>query len=147
MPTAAKLVSAVAFALVALWATAAYIPHLPEGTDVGYLPEIMVALGLIIGWRSLGRNAGRGYGEAVSYGLRTSVLLVFSALLGFAGYAMLVRSTRQLYRADVGKALLDVPNIMMDYGKLLMAQDVLVALGVGGLLAGLVAEWAARRWS
>ena len=147
MPTAAKLVSALAFALVAFWATVAYIPHLPEGTDAGYLREIMVVLGLIIGWLSMGRNVGRGYMEAVSYGLRGSVLLVFWGLLGFACYIMLLRSTRQIYRADVGKALLDVPNIMMGYGKLLMAQDVLIALGVGGVLAGLAAEWASQRWS
>ncbi len=147
MPTAAKLVSAVAFVLVALWATEAYIPQLPEGTDVGFLREIMATLGFIIGWRSLGRNVGRGYGEAASYGLRTSILLVFWALLGFSSYTMIVRSTRQIYRADVGKALLDVPNIMMDYGKLMLVQDVLVALGVGGLLAGLAAEWTSRRWS
>ncbi len=147
MPTAAKLVSAVAFALVALWAVEAYIPQLPPGTGVGYLREIMVGLGLIIGWRSLGRNAGRGYADAVSYGLRTSILLVFWGLLGFSIYTMLLRSMRQLYRADVGKALLDVPDIMMDYGKYLLAQDVLVALVVGGLLAGLAAEWTSRRWS
>jgi hypothetical protein len=147
MPTAAKLVSAVAFVLVALWATEGYIPQLPQGTDVGYLREILATLGFIVGWRSMGRNAGRGYGEAVSYGLRTSILLVFWALLGFSSYTMVLRSTRQIYRADVGKALLDVPAIMMDYGKLLMAQDVLVALAVGGILAGLAAEWTARRWS
>ena len=147
MPTAAKLVSAVAIALVALWAALAYIPQLPPDTDVGYLREIMSALGLVIGWRSLGRFVGRGYGEAIGHGLRASVLLVFWALLGFSSYTMLLRSTRQIYRADVGRALLDVPSIMLDYGKLLLAQDVLVALGVGGIIAGLAAEWTSRRWS
>lgn len=147
MPTAAKLMSAVAFALVALWASVAYVPHLPEGTDVGYLREIMAALGVVIGWRSLGRHVGRGYREALGHGLRTSLLLVFWALLGFSAYTMLLRSTRQIYRADAGKALLDVPRIMLDYGMLMLAQDVLVALVVGGMLAGLAAEWTARRWS
>ena len=147
MPTATKLVSAVAFALVAFWAAVEYVPQLPEGTDVGYLREIMAGLGLLIGWRALGRSAGRGYGESAGAGLRTSALLVFWALLSFSTYTMLVRSTRQIYRADAGKALLDVPQIMLDYGMRALAQDVLIALIAGGLIAGLAAEWTARRWS
>ncbi|MGV8984931.1 MAG: TrgA family protein [Cypionkella sp.] len=147
MPTAAKLVSAVAFALVGLWAALSYIPQLPDGTAVGYLRETLAALGFVLGWRSLGRHTGRGYGETIGLGLRTSFLLVFWALLGFATYTMLLRSTRQVYRADAGKALLDVPQIMMQYGKYLLAQDVIVALVVGGVVAGLFAEFSAKRWS
>lgn len=147
MPTAAKLVSAVAFALVGLWAAISYIPQLPEGTSTGQFPAIMAALGFVIGWRSMGRSAGRGWGESLGYGLRTSALIVFWALLGFACYTMLMRSTRQLYRGDPGRAVMDVPVIMMQYGKLLAAQEVLVALVVGGLVGGLLAEFAARRWT
>lgn len=147
MPTAAKLVSAVAFALVALWAAVAYIPKLPEGTSVGYLRETMVALGLLIGWRGMGRFAGRGWGESIGLGLKTSALIVFWALLGFATFTMIVRSTRQIYRADPFKAVMDVPNIMLEYGRLILAQDVLIALIVGGMVAGILAEMAARRWN
>jgi hypothetical protein len=147
MPTATKLVSAVAFALVALWAALAYIPQLPENTAVGYFREFMAALGLLIGWRSMGRHAGQGWGESAGQGLKTSALIVFWALLSCASLTMILRSTKQIYRADPVKAVLDVPRIMLDYGKLAVAQDVLVALIVGGLVGGLVAEFAARRWS
>lgn len=147
MPTAAKIVSAVAFALVGLWAAISYIPQLPEGTSTGHFPEMMAALGFVLGWRSLGRYSGRGYGESIGLGLRGSFLLVFWALLGFAAYMMLVRSTKQVYRGDPGRALLDVPQIMLQFGKLVVAQDVLVALVVGGVVAGLLAEYAARRWT
>ena len=146
MPTAAKIVSAVAMALVGLWAAVAYIPQLQD-TSVGYFREMMAALGFVVGWRSLGRNSGRGYSESLGVGLRGSFLVVFWALLGFATYTMLVRSTKQVYSGDPGKALLDVPQIMLQYGKLLMAQEVIVALVVGGVVAGLVAEFAARRWT
>ena len=145
MPTTAKLVSAVAFALVALLAAVAYIPHLPENTSVGYFREIMAALGLLLGWQSMGRNAGRGWGEAAGQGLKTSALIVFWALLSFASYTMILRSTKQIYRADPVKALLDVPRIMLDYGRLAVAQDVLAVLILGGLLGGLLAEFTARR--
>ena len=147
MPTAAKLVSAVIFALVAVWAAIEYIPQLPPNSDVGYFREIMGALGLLLGWRSMGRSAGKGYRESLGYGLRTSALIVFWALLGFSTYTMLQRSTRQIYRSDAGKALLDVPRIMLEYGKLAVAQDVVIALFVGGVVGGLLAELAARRWT
>lgn len=147
MPTAAKLVSAVTFALVGLWAAIAYIPQLPEGSSTGQFPAIMAALGFLIGWRSMGRNAGRGWGESIGYGLRTSALIVIWALLGFAVYTMLMKSTRQLYRGDPGRAVMDVPDIMMQYGKLVIAPEVLVALVVGGLAGGLIAEMTARRWT
>ena len=147
MPTAPKLVSAVAFALVGLWAALAYIAQLPPGSSAGFAPAIIAALGFLIGWRSLGRNAGRGYGESVGYGLRASILISFWALLGFSTYAMLLKSTRQLYRADAGKALLDIPKIMMDYGNVALAQEVLIALVVGGIFGGLAVEFAARRWT
>ncbi|MBI1173137.1 TrgA family protein [bacterium] len=147
MPTATKIVSAVAFALVGLWAAISYIPQLPEGTSVGHFPELMTALGFVLGWRSVGRFTGRGYGESLGLGLRGSFLLVFWALLGFASYTMLMRSTKQVYRGDPGRALMDVPQIMLQYAELLWARDVLVALVVGGLLGGLVAEFAARRWT
>lgn len=147
MPTAAKIVSAVAFALVGLWAALAYIPQLPEGTSTGHFPEMMAALGCVLGWRSLGRFTGRGYRESLGLGLRASFLLVLWALFGFAVYTMLVRSTKQVYRGDPGTALLDVPQIMLQFGRLVVAQDVIVALVVGGVVAGLLAEFAARRWS
>ena len=147
MPTAPKLVSAVAFAIVAVWGAIAYIPQLPPGSGVGYFREIMGALGFLIGWRSMGRSAGRGYGDSISFGLRTSALIVFWALLGFSSYTMLQRSTRQIYRSDAGKALLDVPRIMLEYGKLAVAKEVLIALIVGGVVGGLLAELAARRWT
>lgn len=147
MPTAAKLVSALGFALVALWATLAYVPQLPEGADLGYLRQIMLGLGAVIGWWGVGRQVGRGYGAAAGYGLRGAALIVLWALLGFSTYIMLTRSMRRMYQSDPGRALLDVPRIMIDYGRLLMAQEVILALVVGGLAAGLIAEWTARRWS
>jgi hypothetical protein len=147
MPTATKLVSALIFAVVGLWAALEYIPQLPEGTDVGFFPQIMVVLGFIIGWRSLGRTSGKGYGEAVGHGLRTSVLLAFWALFGFSTYTMIMRSTKQIYRADPGRALLDIPKIMMEYGRLIGAQEVVIALVVGGVVGGVLAEMTARRWS
>lgn len=146
MPTAGKLIAAVAFALVGWLAARAYIPQLPEGTRTGYFPEITAVMGLLIGWLTLGPTAGRrGYVEGGSLGLRTSIFVVIWALLGFSIYYMVLRSTKLIYK-NAGEAVLDVPLLMVQYGKLVACVPVLEVLVVGGILGGLATEFAGRRW-
>jgi len=45
MPTASKLAAAVVFAVVAFLTLHTLIPHLPEGTQLGYAREISAAIG------------------------------------------------------------------------------------------------------
>lgn len=145
MPTAAKLIAAVAFALVGWVAAGYYMPQMPEGTDFGYFREITAALGFVIGWISLGPAVGRGYNEALSLGLRTALLLLAWALIGFSTYRMILRSTKMTYH-DAGEAVLDVPMLMLYYGKLMGSVPFIATLVIGGALGGLAAEFAARRW-
>lgn len=145
MPTGAKLIAAVAFAIVGWMAALAYIPQLPESTRTGYFPQIMAALGFVLGWITLGPHMGRGYSEAASLGLRTSLLLVFWGLLGFAIYFMVQRSTKMIYD-NAGVAALDVPMLMLQYGKLMGSMELIATLTLGGLLGGMAAEFTNRRW-
>ena len=146
MPTAAKMIAAVAFAIVAGLAALAYIPGLPEGTSTGYFPELMAALGFLIGWMAVGRQVGHGYAEGISLGLRGSILIVAWGLLLFSIYYMILRSTKMIYH-NAGEALLDVPMLMLQYGKLLASAKVAGVLVAGGLIGGFVAEFVGRRWS
>lgn len=146
MPTAAKFIAAVAFGIVGWLAASYYIPLLPENTSTGFFREIVAGLGLVLGWLTLGPAVGKGnYADALSLGLRTSLLLVFWALLGFSTYYMVLRSTKMLYN-DAGEAVLDVPILMLHYGKLMASAPFLGVLVVGGVLGGMAAEFAARRW-
>lgn len=145
MPTAAKFFAAVAFGIVGWLAATCYIPLLPENTSTGFFREIVAALGLFIGWLTLGPAVGKGYVDAISLGLRTSLFVVFWALLGFSTYYMVLRSTKMLYK-DAGEAVLDVPILMLHYGKLMGDVAFIGVLVVGGILGGLAAEFAARRW-
>jgi hypothetical protein len=45
------------------------------------------------------------------------------------------------------EAVLGVFEIMLDYGRMMLQPDVLGVLAVGGILGGMLAEWAGRRWS
>ena len=145
MPTAAKLIAAVAFAIVGYMAAAAYVPQLPESTRVGYFREITAFVGFVLGWFTLGPNAGKGYVDGVSLGLRTSMLVVFWTLLGFSINYMVLRSTKMIYD-NAGVAVLDVPLLMVQYGKLAIAMPVITVLVVGGIAGGLITEFFGRRW-
>lgn len=146
MPTFAKLLGAIVFAVVGFWAAVTYNGHLPDNVSLPKLPFAMAGLGVVLGWYSMGGVAGKGWRESIAYGLRTSVLIGFIAMFGVAFLLMLRKSTNQMYRADPLAAVLDVPDLMYQYGHYMFNQDVLVALGAGGVLGGLLTEYAARRW-
>lgn len=147
MPTAAKAVAAVLFALVGYFAAQAVkMPGvMPEGTQFGWFSEITAGIGFLCGWIVMGGLVGRGYGEAAASGLRVSVTIVFWALLGFATYDMVMQSMKMIYDGPM-EAVLDVFDIMLNYGKRLGTMQIIGTLAIGGVLAGCAAEWAGRRW-
>ena len=145
MPTAAKLVAALAVALVGALAALAFTPHLPGETVPSLFVPICAGLGALTGWRVVGPLAGRGWQFAAATGLRGVFVLLLLALALFSVREMLLRAMDLRYRG-VMDALLGVFDIawhhMLDMADPLFAGTVVL----GGLLAGFLAEWAARRW-
>jgi hypothetical protein len=119
---------------------------MPEGSQIGLFREITAGIGFAVGWFVMGGLVGPGYAEAAASGVRTSVTLVFFALLGFSVLQMVKKSYKMLYDGPM-EAVLGVFEIMLDYGRMMLQPDVLGVLAVGGILGGMVAEWAGRRWS
>lgn len=146
MPTASKLVAAVAYALLGFLAAQTFVKYLPDGTPLGYFREITAAIGFIVGWLVMGKLTRKGYREAINSGLVTAMLLVFWALLAFSLYFMLRKSMRMMYDGPM-EAVLGVFQLMFDYGKMLLVPDMLGVILMGGIVAGLVCEWAGKRWS
>lgn len=146
MPTAAKLFGAIAFLLVGFFAAEVMRPAFPEGQNLGYFSVICALLGIIVGWRIMGPNAGRGAGKAVGTGLRSSVTLAFLAIFVFSIQEMLVRSTERRYRG-VMDALEGLFALMIEFAQVAISSVPAVAvLIVGGILGGIFANWAAVRW-
>lgn len=153
MPTAAKLVAALVFALVAAMALQAYLPllHRPDGT-VYTMPTsdavsyaVAVGLGLVIGWLVMGNNVGRSWGEAISLGWGTVIALMICALLALSVSLMIQRSMRMLYKGPM-EALLGVFDLMLNYGLVMLDLKFLALLALGGAVGGVLAEFAGRRW-
>jgi len=146
MPTATKLIAAALFAAIGWLAAQAYIAALPPSTPVGWLRESAAFAGLLCGWLIFGRSSGRGYGVAMGNGISTAVAVAFWVLLFWSIYEMVVKSTKMLYDGPM-EAVLGMFDLMVKYARLMLSPEVLGIMLVGGVLAGLMAEWAGRRWS
>jgi hypothetical protein len=145
MPTGAKAMAAISFAVVGFITALAYIPNMPEAGRAGSLPMMVAVLGAIVGWRVMGTSVGKGYFRAIGSGWKTIVVLVFFALLFSAIYEMLQLSVRMRYDGPLD-AILDVFQRMMDRSVPLLTVPVLGAMVIGGAIAGMLTENASRRW-
>lgn len=146
MPTAAKLLAALAFACVAFFASEVFKPLLPEGTRTGNLSLINAGLGFIVGWLVMGKLAGKGYYRSIGSGFRTSATLLFFVLLAWSIWIMLVNSTRMRYD-NAMEAIVAVFGLIYEYGAIFVVDpQSLVVLFVGGIAGGLLAEWAAQNF-
>lgn len=146
MPTAAKLVAAVAFAIVGWIAANAYVPVMGEGVSAGYFRELIALLGVLAGWRVMGAEAGRGYSQAMGSGLKTAMVLVFFALLLFSVREMVLLSMKMRYDGPVD-AVLDVFKLMLEQARDMLTAPVIGTLIVGGLIGGILTEKASKRWT
>lgn len=145
MPTGAKAIGAVSFAIVGFITALAYIPYMPEAGNVSSLPLGVAALGVIIGWRVMGNSVGKGYLRAIGAGWKTMIVLIFFALLLFGIYEMLQQSVRMYYDGPL-EAILDVFQRMLDRAPPLLTVPVLSTIFIGGGIAGMATENASRRW-
>lgn len=145
MPTAARLVAAIIFAGVAFLAANVYVPLLPAGTQTGWFAAVSAGFGAVVGWMVMGALAGRGTTAAMGYGVRTSVTIVFWVGLFLSIREMILRSMNLRYDGPM-EAVIGTFDIAIDYGRLMVDPQLLAVLGLGGLLGGLVTEFASRRW-
>ncbi|MCB2094788.1 MAG: TrgA family protein [Rhodobacteraceae bacterium] len=145
MPTAAKLFAAFAFAVLAFFAAEIFKPYMEEGTQFGYFSVVSALIGLVCGWRIMGPDAGRGNWMAVGSGIKTAVCTVGLALIVFSIEEMLVLAFRPAYDGPM-EAVVGAVGLGVDFLLRMIEWDFLAVIVIGGALAGLLSEWAARRW-
>jgi len=147
MPTAAKLASAILFALVGWFAGAAYVATLPEGMPAAMLAPVAAGVGLFQGWFTMGRNATGQVIMDLGTGLRASVQIVFFMVLIFGLLEMFDRSVRLRYDGP-GEATIAALELFLEYGlSVVYATTSLMILAIGGMGAGILAGLVSRRWS
>lgn len=157
MPTTAKLIGAVFFAMLGLGVAQQMLNHWPEGMAIGYLREGAALAGLLAGWRIAGTDVGQrvrhgssqveyqGYLDSFGTGMRAGFVAAAGGIFVFAVIAVLLQSTHGRYHGleDLLNALV---SHALKYGALFMHGDVAGMLLLGAGLGGMVSEAAHRRW-
>lgn len=145
MPTAAKLVAALAFAVLGYLAAEVFKGTMPERTVWGYFTPVSAVIGLVCGWGGMGGLVGRGYQAAIGFGLRTMVQAVLLVVVLFSIYGAVLRSTKLSYDGPM-EAVLGMFQLALEYLGKMATPPMIGTLLLGGILGGVAAEWANRRW-
>ena len=148
MPTGGKIIAALTFAALAYFISDLIKPLLIdiEGTRVGMLSPVNALVGFVMGWKVMGKGAGRTYRQAFGYGLTTLAAIAFWCLVVWAGWKMLMRSIAMRYDGPV-HALQGMAEMFLEFGRLVAVNEVLVPAVIGALFMAWVTEYFARRWS
>jgi Fe2+ transport system protein B len=145
MPTAAKLIAAILFAVMTMIASEQFKPYMPEGYQFGYFTFLNGAIAASVGWKLIGARVGRGLTSAINTALTAVLALVVVLLFSHSFRLMILESTGIGY-ASLADALQDIPQKMVDHGMLLLHADILTTFGVGTFITAILAEAAGRRW-
>jgi hypothetical protein len=146
MPTAPKLIAALLFGALAFFVSDLIKPLLPEGTQFGLFSLVNPLVGALMGWRISGARAGYSMQASLGYGLTTVAATVFWCLFIWAGYLMVVASTRLRYDGPM-EALQDMGSMMIEFAQTMATGPVLGSLVVGALFFGWLTEQVARRYT
>jgi len=143
--TSGKAAAGVGFAATAYIATNFYQMLLPEVQQGRWISPIAAVMGFIIGWRLMGNQVGTDLKSAARIGLGTSVWMFIWAVVLFAS-AEMVNRAMQRRTPDPGEAIGKVFEIIVDFTTTAMDFKVVATLVIGGMVAGVLAELANRRW-
>jgi ABC-type antimicrobial peptide transport system permease subunit len=144
MPTAGRLAASVAFMILGGYLAYLSIPLFDEGTAPGYWYPLSVAAGAVTGWIMVGARAGRGYSSAVGNGLTGVAAMIFWILFILCFVIMIGKSMRRNYDGPV-EAVVNVFELILNEGQKLASAEVIGTALLGAVIAGIFAEFIARR--
>lgn len=145
MPTAAKLVAAVCLAILGYAVSEIIKTLMPASTDFGSFSIVNAVIGFLCGWIVVGTRAGRGQSAAISNGFTGMFALVIWGLFIHATNEMVANAFARKYRSMV-EATVSIFEIGIEYGEKMLDAKVILVLLAGGIVTGILAEFAARRW-
>ncbi|WP_299145485.1 TrgA family protein [uncultured Tateyamaria sp.] len=145
MPDAAKLVAGIGLGLLAFVVSGMIMPLFEEGTNFGWFTQVNVLVGILTGWFVVGGRAGRGIVSAVNVGLTGPVVMVFWALFIQSCNEMVRIAMKNRYDGAF-EALVAVFEIGAEWALLMTTIPVWATLLAGGVVVGLLTEYAWRTW-
>ncbi|MFQ6548510.1 TrgA family protein [Aestuariibius sp. 2305UL40-4] len=145
MPTAGRLMGAIAFAALAFYLSELYKPLMPEDANPGRLSEINALVGALVGWVIAGKRAGSGTRSAIGYGLTTAAAVIFWCLFVHAFNEMIDRALQVSYNGGM-EAVVAVFDLMLEFAQPMLTQSYVIAAVIAALAAGLITELFGQRY-
>ncbi len=146
MPTAARLFAALSLVILAFIVSGQVMPLMPEGRAVGpWFTPVNMGVALVVGWVVLGGRAGRGSVSAINNGLTGMVVMMFWELFVHSTDEMVRLAMRNRYDGPLD-AVLAIFHIGFDFAVVIFDSKVIITLVIGGVVAGLMTEYASRKW-
>ncbi|MEO0378825.1 MAG: TrgA family protein [Pseudomonadota bacterium] len=145
MPDAAKLVAAVGMAALAFIVSFMIMPLFEEDTNFGWFVHVNVVVGFFVGWTVLGSRAGRSITSAINVGLTAPVVMVFWCLFVQSCNEMTRIAMKNRYDGAF-EALVAIFEIGAEWALLMTTIPIWTTLLVGGMIVGLMTEYAWRTW-
>lgn len=149
MPDAARLTAAITLAALAFVLSALVMPafetYREAEVNFGWFVHVNVALGVAVGWVSMGSRAGRGVSAAITNGITGVFLLTLWALFLQSCNEMTRLAMRNSYDGPF-EAIAAVFKIGAEWGLVLLTAPILGTMAVGAFVTGILTEYAWRTW-
>lgn len=148
MPDAARLVAALCLAVTGFFLSGLIMgmyEELKGETNFGWFIWVNVAVGIAVGWVSMGKRAGRGVSQAITNGITGVFLLILWGLFIQACNEMTRLAMKNRYD-NAFEAIAAIFQIMAEWGLLLLTAPILGTSAVAAFVAGILTEYAWRTW-
>lgn len=146
LPTIAHLVAALSLGALGWFVSDLVRALMPPQTAFGWFNYLNAMLGGLCGWFIIGGRVGRGYTEAMASGLAGVLALTFWGFFLQSLHLMLKQSMQHRFAGPL-KAVLGIFDNALHYATHLIDPLLVGVLLMGGMLSGLLAEAASRRWN
>lgn len=146
IPTAAKLVAGIGFAITAVIANYFYYVSLDAVSfTLGEILAVAGTLGFLLGWIFLGSAPGYGGFDSLWAGFRAAVYAVVVACLIF-GLLVVARGLMNGSYLDPLLPLKDWLRHSLDFLVTANQKEILITIGLGALITGRLAGISYVRW-
>ena len=139
MPTAAKLVGSLLFALLGFLVTRLAEPLMEGLSTVSSAAMINAAIGAGVGWFIAGPRAGGGWRAGLDNGLTTTICGLFLTI-GTQGAIFMLRMAMRGHYRDPMDALEAMADYWLAVAARLAVPQIVLLLVLGGLAIGLLLE-------
>ncbi len=147
MPTAAKLVASILLAISGIIVVIVVVNVYPDAArrSVG-LTSAAVFVGLITGWRGLGKRISEDEGSGMATGLKAGITIFIWVIFLYALENMIAGIKDNLYYQPM-TALLVIPAGMIKYAQMALNVPMIGTMVVLSAIVGKMTKTADNRWS